>query len=367
MASSASGVSGKSHRPEYGWLSIASLFIVLDAIVWVLFAAGSDWAPLWAAGRVSLSDPTRIYDFDLITGMQASFTGSDEFRPYIYPPSALLLVAPIALLPFWISFGLVAGGSAAWLAATAKRVGCDPLLLLLAPPVMIAAIVGQVSLFVVGLVVMACAELGKRERMAGVLFAAAALIKPTLLVLAPIGLVAGRHWTALATAAMTGLAGFAASAMLFGLWPWFDWLAALPNFQQTLVGFEPLLRNTVSPYGFAVHHGFAHWSIIATAAVVAIGFVWTGFVQDINAGTRSALIMGGALLVTPYAMNYELAVFAPALMTLARKDMPSLFVCGLWASSLFFNAGVVGLILAYGAIATNVIRPRNQASATSFA
>lgn len=355
------------HRPaepargfDIGWLLIASLFVVADLIVWVLFKAGSDWAPLWAAGQIALSDPARIFDFSLITSLQAPLTGSVEFRPYVYPPSALLIVAPISILPFWTSFGLVLAGSLACLGAGGRRIGSDLPLLFLAPPVVIAAIVGQISLCVIGLVVLACASLEKRERAAGVLFAVAALIKPTLLILAPIGLVAGRHWHALAAAMVTGLAGFAASLILFGIQPWFDWLVAMPRFQQLLAGYEPLIRNSVSPFGFAVLHGFEHWAIIGVGAAVSAIMAWKGFVQPADAGTRSALLIGGALLLTPYAMNYELAAFAPFLLALPRNSARNLLACGVWAVSLFFNAGVIGLLAAYVAAAAPVVRAQFQ-------
>lgn len=349
-------------RFDARWTALAAFFLILDALLIGIFKPGSDWAPLWTAGRLAWANPGQLYDFGLIAQLQGAVVDKVDFHPFIYPPSALLLIAPIALLPFWPSLALLATGSMAWLAATAHRVGSDPWLVLLAPPVVIAAIVGQTSLLVVGLVVLACAALEKDERKAGALFALAALIKPTLLVLAPVALIAGHHWRALGAALVVGLAGFALSVLLFGLQPWLDWLNAIPAFQRMFDDYPPLVRNAVSPYALAVRIGVESGAIAIAGAMVAAAFVWLGFRRPASAASRSALIMGGALLLTPYAMNYELAVFAPALIALPRDQLRNLLVCALWGLSLFINAGLLGLLVAYAAVAGPVVQARAGAA-----
>lgn len=340
------------------WLALALFFLLLDALLITIFKPGSDWAPLWTAGRLAWDNPAQLYDFELVARLQGAVVDKVDFHPFIYPPSALLLIAPIALLPFWPSLVLLASGSMAWLAATARRVGSDPWLVVLAPPVIIAAIVGQTSLLVVGLVVLACASLDKDERKAGALFALAALIKPTLLVLAPVALLAGRHWRAIGSTLVVGLAGFGLSVLLFGLRPWLDWLEAIPAFQRMFDDYPPLVRNAVSPYALAVRLGVESMAIVVLGAIVAAAVVWLGFSRPAGAAVRSALILGGALLLTPYAMNYELAVFAPALLSLPRESLRNLLVCALWGLSLFINAGLLGLLVAYAAVAGPVVTRR---------
>lgn len=349
-------------RLDARWIALAIFFLLLDALLISVFRPGSDWAPLWTAGRLAWDNPAGLYDFELIARLQGAVVDQVDFHPFIYPPSALLLIAPLALLPFWPSLVLLGAVSTVWLALAARHVRSDPWLGLLAPPVIIAAIVGQTSLLVIGLVVIACAGLDKNERRAGALFALAALIKPTLLVLAPIGLLAGRKWQALASALLVGMGGFALSAALFGLQPWLDWFEALPAFQRTFDDYPPLVRNAVSPYAFAVRFGFGSWLIVVAGAIVAAAIIWLGFAREASAATRSGLIMGGALLLTPYAMNYELAVFAPALLALPRDQLRNVLVCALWGFSLFINAGLLGLAVAYAAVAMPVIQARSESA-----
>lgn len=346
-------------RIDPRWLALALFFLLLDLKVVSDLVVGSDWAPLWAAGRLAWENPSRIYDFGLIAELQRAEVGRVDFHPFIYPPSSLLLIAPIATLPFWPSLILVAGASMAWLAVTSRRIGADGWLLLLAPPVFIAAVVGQTSLLVIGIVVLACTLLDKDERKAGALFALAALIKPTLLVLAPLGLVAGRHWRALGVAALVGLAGFALSVILFGLKPWFDWLHAIPIFQQMFGDYPPLVRNAVTPYALAMRLDVENWAIVLVGAAIAAVLTWLGFSRSVDAGTRSALLMGGALLLTPYAMNYELAALAPAMLAMPRERLRDLLLIAVWAVSLFANAALLGLLIAYAIVAARVIGKDN--------
>jgi hypothetical protein len=343
------------HRIDARWVAIAIFFLALDTLLIGIFQAGSDWAPLWAAGRLAWDNVSGIYDFDLIARLQGAVVTQVDFHPYIYPPSALLLVAPLALLPFWPSLALVAAGSLAWLAWTSRKVGSDPWLVLLAPPVAIAAIVGQTSLLVIGLVVLALSMLQKQEAKAGALLAVAALIKPTLLILAPIGLIAGRNWRALGAAALTGAAGIAISMLLFGIQPWIEWLQAIPRFQQLFADYPPLVRNAVSPHAAAVRLGLESLVIIWVGAIVAAILVWLGFSRPSSPSTRSALVMGGALLLTPYAMNYELAVFAPALLALPREQLRNVILVALWGFSLLVTAGVIGLLIAYLAVSAPLV------------
>ena len=343
------------HRIDARWAAIAIFFLLLDALLIGIFKPGSDWAPLWAAGRLAWDDPSRIYDFGLIERLQGPVVGLVDFHPYIYPPSALLPIAPVALLPFWISLAVVAACSLAWLAWTSRKAESDPWLVLLAPPVVIAAIVGQTSLLVIGLVVLALSMLEKREFKAGALLAIAALIKPTLLVLAPIGLIAGGHWRALSAALATGVAGALASMLLFGVQPWLDWLQAIPRFQALFADYPPLVRNAVSPYAAAVRLGLESQLIIWIGAIVAATMVWIGFRRPSSPVTRSALVMGGALLLTPYAMNYELAVFAPALLALPREQIRNVILVTLWGFSLLVTAGTIGLLVAYLAVAAPLV------------
>ena len=76
------------------WAALALIFLLLDVGLLRLFELGADWAPLWIAGKLAWADPAKVYDFDFVTALQAPLLGHVDHRPFIYPPSALLLIAP---------------------------------------------------------------------------------------------------------------------------------------------------------------------------------------------------------------------------------------------------------------------------------
>ncbi len=76
-----------------------------SASLWVLYLLnsfqplGADFAPVWTAAAHLSS----AYDIAAITQAQPDFTNLGQ-RPFAYPPTALLLFAPLGLLPFWFSY-----------------------------------------------------------------------------------------------------------------------------------------------------------------------------------------------------------------------------------------------------------------------
>jgi len=67
---------------------------------------GADYSCFWAGAKTSLTQPSLLYDFKHNTDVQGWPLGPRDIRPYIYPPSALLVFIPFALAPYWVGFGL---------------------------------------------------------------------------------------------------------------------------------------------------------------------------------------------------------------------------------------------------------------------
>lgn len=348
------------------WAAIAFFFAFFGLKIILEMQPGIDWMPLWVAGRAVLTDPAIIYDFNRITQLQPEIYRDPDFRPFVYPPSALLFITPLAQLPFWFSLALLSCASLFGLTIAAKRAGSDPVLLALAPPLVIATVVGQVSPSIICLTMIACLIIRSRERTAGTLLAVAALIKPTLFVLAPVALVAGRHWSAMVCAAATFSGGIAASILLFGTQPWVDWVAAVPEFQRIFAEYPGLMRNSISPFASAVRLGVEHQAIPLLFVVPALACTWIAFSRPNDPAMLLAILLGGALLISPYAMHYELAVFGPAMLALPRDRLLNVAIIATWAASLFLNAGVVGLAVAYAAVACSMLTARRAETQGKF-
>jgi hypothetical protein len=351
----------------FGVIGLAALFLALD---FLLFAAGEhsadrglwgvDWAPLWLAGGLAWSEPLRAYDFALLTHLQAPMFGVIPPRPFIYTPATLMLLAPFGLIPFYAALAAFVAPSLALLAAASRPIRANPAVLLLAPPVLLAAFAGQPTLLVAALLLFALAALPDDERLAGLLFGVCAVIKPQLLLLVPLALLAGRHWRALASAAATTALLCLASLALFGFEAWRAWFEALGQFRALFESSEPLLQGSVTPQAFAALHGFETGAVAAIAVLIAVPAAWIAFRRGCDLSIRLAIIVGGALLLSPYAMNYELAALAPAVAAMDIKKRANLVLALVWGSSLFLQASLIGLLAIYGWALARLVIARFQ-------
>jgi len=294
-------------------LGVLIVFALLSAATLQLLklqAAGVDFAGLWAGGKAAITDPGRIYDFRYVSQLQGWPLGPDRLRPYVYPPSALLLFTPFALAPWSVSYALwtaLTGGFFWW---AGVRAGA-PKWFVLVPWVAFAAFCGQATFLLGGLVMSALALDEERPIVAGVLFGLAAAVKPQLLMLLPLALMAQGRWRTILATGATGLALCALSAALWGLAPWFEWLGALPRFEHLVSHARLLVANSITPYAALVYwRESGAWALLLAPAAAA--WVWFTFRRSADMAERIIALFGGAFLISPYAMNYELALFAPA-------------------------------------------------------
>jgi hypothetical protein len=283
-----------------------------------LQVAGADYSCFWAGAKATMTAPQRLYDFNYITGLQGWPLGPDSPRPYIYPPSALPIFLPFALPTYWLGYGLwvlSTGGLFLW---AGRRVGA-PWWLAVLPTVAFVAYCGQIT-FLIGGLTLAGLSFRKRPVVAGVLFGVAAAIKPQMLILLPVALIAARDWKTIAVTGLTGLVLCGAATLAWGVQPWLDWIAALGRFQHVILDNPRLVATAITPYAVLVGHGLnGAWAFLL--APLALAMVWLAFRQDNSVTDRSIALFGATLLISPYAMNYELALLAPAVAVyLARRD-----------------------------------------------
>ena len=119
-----------------------SLAIIAFGVIPKLWPYPGDFTVFWSAAR---SAPP--YDWSLLKEAEIATVGG-PVGPFAYPPTALLLLKPFGLLPFFPALFLWVGlGLSAFVFA-----GRTPLALLSAP-VVIAAATGQTSLIVGALLI----------------------------------------------------------------------------------------------------------------------------------------------------------------------------------------------------------------------
>ncbi|MDR1852575.1 MAG: glycosyltransferase 87 family protein [Propionibacteriaceae bacterium] len=147
--------------------AVLAAFLEIPLVAWFRDGVGS-WWPRW--------DPSVLYDLYVywqVGGMVAS--GSDvqgTILPWIYPPFAALLAAPLSIVPFWLLAVLWTWGSVLALAYILKAVGLDGWTLAIATLAAVVAVepvretlgYGQLGIFIVALVL---AGVGRSQRSSG--------------------------------------------------------------------------------------------------------------------------------------------------------------------------------------------------------
>ena len=277
---------------------------------------GADFTLFWAASYLSLQgNPAEVYDFSHLQAIEQQLFGPEVGLPWPYPPTFLLMVLPLSLLPYLASLAI-------WLAATLAvflivlwRIGPHPLIFLLTlafPGTFINFICGQNGFLSAALLGGGLLLLDRFPLVAGLLLGLLCF-KPHLALLVPVALLAGRHWKALlgALLSMLGLSG--ASVLVFG---WSVWVAFWHNLPVAL----KLLGNDTAPWQkmpsvfaavMSMGGGFyLAWILQVTVmigVVAAVAWVW---VRGASPAMRNSLLILGLLLFPPHIFNYDLAMLA---------------------------------------------------------
>ncbi|HEX8966927.1 MAG TPA: hypothetical protein VF937_03540, partial [Chloroflexota bacterium] len=77
----------------------------------------TDFVAIYSGARIVLSEPGKLYAPGVVPEMDRSLTGGDRFdRPFSFVPSAALLLAPLAALPYGLAYLIWLGASTAALA-----------------------------------------------------------------------------------------------------------------------------------------------------------------------------------------------------------------------------------------------------------
>jgi len=320
-------------------LAISLSFVVPLVAAWSLLP---DFTMFWAAARFALTEPHKVYDIASMGAAQAwAIAPSKGPRPFPYPPTALLLIAPFGLLPFWAAYWSWTVLSIAAFWSAVRRVASRwavPLAIAM-PHSVLVLILGQTTLFAGSAVIWAISLLNKRPALAGILFGVVAALKPQSVLLAPLVFIRVRDWRP-AIGAAASFGGLCLVSLLFGAGLWRSWFETLSSHPQ-MVSFYHLeiIGATPRMAGMGLH---LDQSAITAAQYVGIiagmAILWFGFGSS-DKLLRVQCFVIGCLLASPYAMRYEVAVLAPVLATAILKAEPRSILVSLPAYA--FNAPAV--------------------------
>jgi len=341
----------------YAWASVGSTLFAPGLIGFDYNAPGTDWMVMYAASDASLSGHLPIiFDGDRFTAHLNELFAHTlrhplEFRPWIYPPSFLLLLAPFSILGFvgsYLGFQAVSGGlmtaallhrpdhraASLWIAVAA----------LLSHAASINVIDGQCGFLVAALLIGAVRMVSVRPIVAGVLLGLLSF-KPQFAVLAPVAFLAAGQWRALAAAAATVAGLVILSALVFGPDAWIAWFKEM---HEVAAGTNPkwvqlgrLWGDSV--FACAVLAGFPAIvanALQAAALILGAGVVALAFRSRLSTDVKLAVLLAAVILAAPHSASYDKVLLVVAAgLWLAAQPRPwptwaGILVLGLWLSAM---------------------------------
>lgn len=278
---------------------------------------GYDFIAFWSAAWLALQGrPEAAFDWHAIAAAHQAAVPAlhDPFYLFLwhYPPTFLLAVLPLGCLPYLPALAVFLTGSIGAWAALIRKIVPDRRYWIAAaamPAGLINLFHGQNGFLTATLAGFALLLLDSQPVVAGVLIGLLA-IKPHLAILFPIALVASGRWRAFAAAAVTAALFTIVSITAFGWGTLAAFVHDMPS-AGTLIGQGTLPWGMIpSPYVFALALGAPRVVALAlqgAAALTAMIGVWLAWRSPTAPfPSRAAVLMTGALLVSPYIFYYDM-------------------------------------------------------------
>ncbi|HEU0156354.1 MAG TPA: glycosyltransferase family 87 protein [Stellaceae bacterium] len=347
----------------------------------------NDFFAIWSFAKFTTTrTAATIYDNAVIHDFQVDLGSSPTYYlPCPYPPSFLLLIAPLGFFSYYAAYAIWIFGTFAFylivsIRRQSSRIGA--VLFALAPASIVTFASGQTGFLTSALIVGGFRFAAERPILGGILFGLAT-VKPQLGLLVPVALIAARRWRAAAAACVTALVVVLASGAVLGwqVWPiWLvtlgghaDWAARVGSrYTVTIIGSLGLL-------GVGLH--WARWVQAGVTTLVVI-LVWLAFRRG-TASLAVAAALVGTFLATPYAFIYDMPMATNAAVALLAAErtpgrplgvvtiavvglslMLPLIIALTWKLSMIRS---VPMILLFGLIVWRALNGRGTSSMTAVA
>jgi len=289
---------------------------------------GTDFSNVYAAGTyvrdgnpVAPFDPPQQYARE-----QALFGKATPFYGWHYPPYFLFVAGLLAEMPYGAALtAWQAGTLALYLLIVWRIVSPSPgdakkrdlLLLALAfPAVLINVGHGQNGFLTAALMGGALVALPTRPTLAGILFGLL-IYKPQFGLLIPLALLAGAQWRAIAAAVTTIALLTLITTLVFGPQVWPAFLASTEYsravvLEQGDTGWHKIqsLFSWARMWGASIPVAYALQGVLTAALGLAIVRLWRSAAPH---ALKAAALCLAAILATPYTLDYDMMVLAPAI------------------------------------------------------
>ena len=313
---------------------------------------GTDFSNVYAAGTYVLDgnaaapfEPARQYARE-----QVIFGKDTPFYGWHYPPFFLGIAALLALMPYMLALALWQGATlGVYLWAIRGIVGARnalwPLLALAFPAVFINLGHGHNGFLTAALIAGALTLLDRRPFLAGILIGLLAY-KPQFGMLIPFVLAASGHWRTFAAAAVTVALLTLGVTLAFGIEVWTAFLAST-GFTRTVVleqggtGWYKIqsVFSLVRMWGGPVALAYAAQAAVTLALAASLAWLWRTHAAF---PLKAAALLIGTVLATPYSLDYDLMLLAPAIAFVAIDGLNRGFAP--WQKTMLAMLWVVPLV-----------------------
>jgi MFS family permease len=295
---------------------------------------GTDFSNVYAAGTYVLDgEPTAPFDpAKQFAREQAIFGQATQFYGWHYPPFFLGLAGLLAAMPYWLALivwqGVTLGLYLLAMHAIVpddlpEKIKSDRLWLLLAlafPAVFINLGQAHNGFLTAALIGAALVMLDERPVLAGILIGCLAY-KPQFGLLIPLVLIATGRWRVFFAAAATVAVLALAVTFAFGIDVWSAFLAST-KFTRAVVleqggtGWYKIqsIFSWVRLWGGGLTLAYALQGAVMLAAAAALTWLWR---SQAAYPLKAAALLIGSVLATPYSIDYDLMLLAPAIVYLA--------------------------------------------------
>lgn len=290
--------------------------------------AGADFLQVWSASSLaSQGSPAAVYDVAALKKVETAVVGDfSDILPWHYPPTFLLMMLPVSALNYFAAFALWSFIPLGLLLILLSRICPDRLTVWLALAFMGTAqnlFYGQGAALVGCFMAGGLLLLDSRPILGGMLLSLIINYKPHLGLVILVALLAGRHWRALGALAVAGAALVLLSAWVFGLETWLAFGKNLQVVRAQLADADlwdrmPTIFGTVRLLGGGAGPALALQMLTALLAAAGVFWVWR---RRASLPIRASVLVLGTLLVTPHAINYDLALLLLPIAWLAGAGL----------------------------------------------
>jgi len=293
---------------------------------WIIDKTGhpvfTDFVWIWVGGRFALMrDAAGAFNYSTFSEAQASLIGGPPphglpYDYWIYPPTMLLIVAPLALLSYVPAFFVWVFTTACLYISVIYAIlpcGLAILLALLPCAVIINVSLGQAAFLTTALLGFAFLLMDRRPYLSGICLGLLTY-KPQLGLFFPLVLMICGRWRVIAGAVTSTLLFFVAGTVAFGPGAWILFVRSLRTHNPAT--FAPAHNlEVINQTAFGIMHWLgagliAAWTVHVVIALLATALVCAIWLKPVPYSLKAAAFSLGSLMATPYMLIYDLAALS---------------------------------------------------------